>query len=75
MLFYETYFELGNITPKPLIWSHYKIITNFGQKKWVCFVLGEVFENCPKIKKSYFTKPTSKKVKSIGNHIFGPIKR
>ena len=56
MLFYETYFEEGNINWKPLIWSHYNIITNFGQKTWVSSVLGKVYENIPKIKKKcYFT--------------------
>ena len=76
VLFYETYFEVGNINRKPLIWSHYKIITKFGPKKWVSLVLGKVYENYPKIKKKcYFTKPTSKRVISTRNHLFGPIIR
>ena len=33
LLFYETYFEESNINWKAFIWSHYKIITKFGQKK------------------------------------------
>ena len=33
MLFYETYFEKGDINWKPLIWSHDKIAMKFGQKK------------------------------------------
>ena len=74
VLFYETYFEVANINRKPFIWSHYKIITKFGWKKWVSFVLGKVNENCPKINEnSYFSKPTSKRIISIGNHLFGPI--
>ena len=42
VLFYETFFEVDNINQKPLIWSHYKIIMKFGQKKWVSLVLGKV---------------------------------
>ena len=76
VLFYETYFEVGNINRKPLIWPHYKIITKFGPKKWVSLVLGKVPENCPNIKeKSYFTKPTLNWVISTGNHLFDPIIR
>ena len=50
VLFYETYFEVGNINRKPHIRSHYKKITKFGPKKWVSLVLGKVYENRPKIK-------------------------
>ena len=76
VLFYETNFEVGYINRKQHIWSHYKIITKFGPKKWVRLVLGKVYENCTKIKeKSYFMKLTSKKVISPRNHLFGPITR
>ena len=50
VLFDETYFELSNINGKPLIWSHYKIITKFEPKKLVSSVLGKLYENCLKIK-------------------------
>ena len=33
MLFYKTYFENSNISSNQLIWSKYKKITKFGQKK------------------------------------------
>ena len=73
MLFYKTYFKESNINWKPLIWSKYKIITKFEPKKWASLVLGKVYKNCPKIKKKfYFTKLTSKRVISTGNHLFGP---
>ena len=37
------------------------------------FVCGKVFENRPKTKeKCNFTKPTSMRVISTGNHLFGP---
>ena len=73
MLFYEIYFEEGNINQKPLIWSHYKIVKKFGSKKWVSLVLGKVYKNCLKIKeKFYFTKLTSKRVIPTTNHLFGP---
>ena len=76
VLFYERYFEMGNMNRKQLIWSHYKIITKFGPKKWVSLVLGKGYENCPKIKEmSYFKKPTLKRVKSIKNQLFGPTIR
>ena len=48
VLFYETYFEESNINRKSLIWSHYKIITKFRLKKWVSFVLGNVYKKLPK---------------------------
>ena len=70
-LFKETYFEENNIDRKPLIWAD-KIVMKFGPKKWVSLVLGKKNKNCPKIKKMYyFTKLTSKRVISIGNHLFG----
>ena len=76
VLFYETYFKVDNINQKPLIRFHYKKITKFGQKKKVSLVLGNVNDNCPKIEeKSYFTKPTSKRVISTGNYLFGPLIR
>ena len=75
MLFYETYFVEGNINRKPIIWSHYKIITIFGPKERAILFLGKVYEKGPKIKKNcYFTKPTSKKVISTENNLFGPKK-
>ena len=51
MLFYETHFKENNINQKPLIWSQNKIITKFGQKKWVSWILGKAYENYLKIKK------------------------
>ena len=73
VLFYETNFEVRNANQKPLIWSQDKIITKFGQKKYVSLVLGKVYENCLKIKeKCYMTKLTSKRVISTGNPLFGP---
>ena len=72
-LFYEIYFKEINIHWNPLIWFQDKMITKFGQSKWVRLVLGKVYENRPKIKKkSYFTKLILKRVISIGNHLFGP---
>ena len=50
-----------------------KIITKFGQNKWVSFVLGKVYENYPKVKaKCNFVKLTSKLVISTGNSLFSP---
>ena len=73
VLFYKSYFEEGNINQKPLTWSHYKIITKFGQIFFMSLVLGKVNKNSPKIKeKRYFTKLTSKRVISSRNHLFGP---
>ena len=73
MLFYETYIKESNNNRKPVIWSHDKIITKFGPKKWVSFVLGKVYENYPKLKKKYyFTKLTSSRVISTGQHLFSP---
>ena len=70
VLFYETYFEESNINWKPLIWSHDKIVTKFGPKKWVSLVLVKVYR-CLKIKeKYYFTKPTLKRVISTRIHLF-----
>ena len=61
MLFCETYFDISNINWKSLIWSQDKIIKNLGQKKWVSFVFGKVYKNCPKLnEKCYFAKITSK---------------
>ena len=51
MLFYETNFEESNVNQKPLILCHNKIVKKFGPKKWMSLVFGEVYENCPKIKK------------------------
>ena len=34
VLFYETHIEESNINKKPLIWSHYKMITKSRPKKW-----------------------------------------
>ena len=71
MLFYETYYEISNISQKPLILSEDKIITKFGQKKWVSSVLGKVYENCPKIKKKfYFMVFTPNRVISTRNPLF-----
>ena len=68
VLFQQTNFEESNINWKPL-YDNNEILT----KKWVSFVCGKVFENCPKTKeKCYFMKPTSKRVMSTGNHLFGP---
>ena len=76
VLFYKTYIEESNINRKPLIWSLYKIITKFGPKKWVGFVLVKMYENCPKSKKKCdFRKHTSKRVISTKNHLFGAIMR
>ena len=76
VFFLETNFEDSNINWKPLILSHDKIIMKFGQKKWMSLVLVKVYENCLKNeKKCYFRKPTSKRVISIGNHLFGPMIR
>ena len=36
-------------TGNPLFWSHDKLIMKFDLKKWVSFVLGNVYENYPKI--------------------------
>ena len=70
MLFYESYFKEGNINRKPLILSHYKIITKFGPKKLMSLVLGKMY---PKSKqKCYFTKLISKRVISAGNQLFFP---
>ena len=42
-------------------------------KKLESLVFGKVYENYPKIKeKCYFTKLTSKRAISTGNHFFGP---
>ena len=50
----------SNINRKPHIWFYYEIIMKFRPKKWGCFILAKVYENCPKIKeKRYFTKLTS----------------
>ena len=63
VLFYETYFDMGNINQKPLIWSNYKKITKFGPKKCFEFGFGQSVRKQPEIKvKSYFMKPTSKRV-------------
>ena len=63
VLFYETYFEKGNINRKALIWSHDKIVMKFPPNKWVSLALGKLYENCPKIKKKcYFTKLILKRV-------------
>ena len=68
VLFYKTYFTESNINRKPLIWSNDKIITKFGQKKWVSLVFYKVYEKFLKIKKKcYFTNLTSKRVISTGN--------
>ena len=67
MLFYETYFEESNINQKPLIWSKYKIITKFKQKKWARLVLGNVYENWPKIKEKVLFYETYFEI-STGNH-------
>ena len=40
-LFYKSYFEEGNINLKPLILSHYKLITKFRQKKMGKFYFGQ----------------------------------
>ena len=70
--FYETYFEESNINRKPLIWSQDKIIKKFRQKKWESLILGNVYENCSKIKeKYYFTKPNSRRIISNRNPLFG----
>ena len=54
VLFYETYFEGANIDREQLIWSHYKIITTFGQKKWVSLVLEKFTKTVRKLRKSLF---------------------
>ena len=57
MLLDETNLEESNISKKSLISSQDKIIMKFGEKKWVCLVLGKVYENFAKImKKCYFAK-------------------
>ena len=76
VLYYETYIEESNINQKPLIWSDDKIVTKFGQKKWVSLVFGMVYKNSPKIKKKcYFTKLASKGVILTQNDLFGPMIR
>ena len=60
VLFYENYFEEHKINRKPLILSHNKIIMKFRPKKWESLILDKVYELCPKIKKCFFRKPTSK---------------
>ena len=73
VLFYETYFEESNINWRPLIWSKFMIIMKYGPKKWVSLVSGKAHDNYPKSKETcYFTKVTSKRVISTGNHLFGP---
>ena len=74
--FYETYFEESNINRKPHIWSNDKIVTKVRRKKCASLVLGNAYVNCPKImEKCYFMIPTSKRVLSTENHLFGPITR
>ena len=76
VLFYKTYFEESNINWKPLIWSKHEIITKYGPKKWVSFILGKVYENYAEIKeKCYFRKHTSNGVILTENHLFCTIIR
>ena len=64
---------MNNINQKPLIWSQDKLIMKFELKKWVDFILGNVYKNCSKIEeKRYFTKLISKQVISTGSQLFGP---
>ena len=73
LLFYDTYSEESNINWKPLIWSHDKIITKFGQKKLASLVLGKAYESCRKIKrKCYYMKLTLKRVIPTKNSYFVP---